>query len=229
MHGVYCQSRTYPTRCPDCRTPVFFFSCRCGSKVFFEALGIPWPVHDCRPTAAGGPGTGSGPTFGLEPERASAIVRSFASDRGLDVPELSWERTPEIDPEYVERARRAVGRPAPIVRAVPSGPPRDLLGVVRAVVPALEPATRWGVRPGSLLERHLHHHVPAKVVQVTVHVGGLGETQIESYTVWIPAGAPGTGHVESDTVVTLTVRAVRLQGVEPFWLATSIEHVRGDP
>src|SRR5690606_17686842 len=36
-----------PTKCPHCKEPVFFFSCDCGSKVFFDDLGDPWPIHDC--------------------------------------------------------------------------------------------------------------------------------------------------------------------------------------
>ena len=26
---------------------VFFFSCSCQSAVFFESLGVPWPIHAC--------------------------------------------------------------------------------------------------------------------------------------------------------------------------------------
>ena len=46
-HGWWCGARTYPTRCQYCRAEVFYFSCNCGSKVFFDKLGWPWPVHDC--------------------------------------------------------------------------------------------------------------------------------------------------------------------------------------
>lgn len=46
-HGWWCNAHTYPTRCPYCGAEVFYFSCDCGSKVFFDSLGWPWPVHDC--------------------------------------------------------------------------------------------------------------------------------------------------------------------------------------
>jgi len=35
----------FPTRCPDCSEAVFYFDCTCGSKVFFDFPGDPWPVH----------------------------------------------------------------------------------------------------------------------------------------------------------------------------------------
>lgn len=33
--------------CPVCRAPVFFYSNQFGSKVYFDALGPPWPKHPC--------------------------------------------------------------------------------------------------------------------------------------------------------------------------------------
>lgn len=46
-HGSWCQAKTHPTRCPSCKRQVFYFSCSCGSRVFFEKLGEPWPKHFC--------------------------------------------------------------------------------------------------------------------------------------------------------------------------------------
>jgi hypothetical protein len=46
VHGSWCGARTYPIRCGHCGQQVFYFSCNCGSKVFFEALGDPWPIHE---------------------------------------------------------------------------------------------------------------------------------------------------------------------------------------
>ena len=46
-HGSWCNAATWQTKCPSCKAPVFFFQCDCGSKVFFDELGDPWPQHDC--------------------------------------------------------------------------------------------------------------------------------------------------------------------------------------
>ena len=46
-HGWWCGAVTWPTKCLGCSEPVFFFQCNCGSKVFFDELGAPWPIHDC--------------------------------------------------------------------------------------------------------------------------------------------------------------------------------------
>lgn len=34
-------------RCPVCQTPVFYYQSPFGGRVFFDALGIPWPKHPC--------------------------------------------------------------------------------------------------------------------------------------------------------------------------------------
>ena len=46
-HGPRCNARTYPTTCRRCRSRVFYFSCDCGSLVFFDNLGPRWSGHNC--------------------------------------------------------------------------------------------------------------------------------------------------------------------------------------
>lgn len=46
-HGEDCKSLTIPTRCTTCGDSVYFFKCECGSRVFFDSLGHPWPIHRC--------------------------------------------------------------------------------------------------------------------------------------------------------------------------------------
>lgn len=41
-------STTIPNAlCPVCGALVFFYQNECGSRVFFDSLGIPWPKHPC--------------------------------------------------------------------------------------------------------------------------------------------------------------------------------------
>ena len=47
FHGPFCRTYVKPTMCDFCSESVWFFACNCGSKVFFEALGAPWPQHCC--------------------------------------------------------------------------------------------------------------------------------------------------------------------------------------
>lgn len=45
-HDASCQTRIWETRCPSCGSVVFFFSCSCGSKVFFDLNHPPWNPHE---------------------------------------------------------------------------------------------------------------------------------------------------------------------------------------
>jgi len=47
-HSNSCYTKTFPWNCPDCKEKVYYLSCTCGSKVFFNSLGDPWPEHKCR-------------------------------------------------------------------------------------------------------------------------------------------------------------------------------------
>jgi len=47
-HKPGCVTKTFITQCPDCKRDVFFFSCNCGSLVYFDELGFPWTIHSCK-------------------------------------------------------------------------------------------------------------------------------------------------------------------------------------
>ncbi|RYF37869.1 MAG: cold shock domain-containing protein [Cytophagaceae bacterium] len=51
-HGPFCfKEFCFKTRCKRCNDDVFYYQCSCGSKVFFDTLGDPWPRHDCSQSA----------------------------------------------------------------------------------------------------------------------------------------------------------------------------------
>ncbi len=47
-HREDCKTYLNKTRCPDCGDNVFYFSCTCGSKVFFDLDVPPWNPHEHR-------------------------------------------------------------------------------------------------------------------------------------------------------------------------------------
>lgn len=48
VHGEKCNSKTIPMNCRYCGQEVFYFRCDYGCKVFFQELGDPWTIHDCK-------------------------------------------------------------------------------------------------------------------------------------------------------------------------------------
>jgi hypothetical protein len=45
-HREDCKSLIYSTNCPDCGALVYYFSCSCGSKVYFNLKEPPWNPHE---------------------------------------------------------------------------------------------------------------------------------------------------------------------------------------
>lgn len=94
-HGIYCYTKTYPTNCPTCRQPVFFFSCSCGSKVFFDDLGSPWPIHYCKKLEIVDAITlfkGSEYLTDIEIRRR---IMEFARSRNFEIDEIAMEAIEE--------------------------------------------------------------------------------------------------------------------------------------
>lgn len=46
-HKSSCLTRAFSTKCRYCGEEVFYFFCTCGTKLLFESLGPPWPIHNC--------------------------------------------------------------------------------------------------------------------------------------------------------------------------------------
>lgn len=44
-HREGCESKMWSTNCLDCGEKVYYFTCSCGSKVFFELNTPPWSPH----------------------------------------------------------------------------------------------------------------------------------------------------------------------------------------
>ena len=125
QHHPSCQTRTYPTKCPDCGMRVFFFSCSCQSAVFFESLGVPWPIHECssvRYERLRG--------RGLSAADAGFTVHIEHLRRGRIVPEGVAEAM-EVDAK-VEAARRASPKKTIYTDVLPDEN-RDFAGTVMSI------------------------------------------------------------------------------------------------
>lgn len=154
-HGWWCGSRTYPTTCRECGASVFFFSCDCGSAVFFDDLGWPWPEHFCRENHA---------------SREPLIV---AKDYAKTVSD-NFEKLPR------RPVHQAVRRdPTNLISIVEIG----ILREVEAIVDL--PAKCGVTRADSLGSAFLGDLASVEYGQITVHSGDLSKGDTQSYTAFI--------------------------------------------
>lgn len=218
VHGMMCGSRTWPTKCPTCREEVFFFSCTCGSKVFFDELGAPWPVHSC---------------FA---QKQKSLVDSVASEAismvesTIDPTSRRWRE--RIDESFAQtiRQRRERSTLDPIVHMAPKrGPARQLVGVLREWQQAANPFKEFRLPDTAMSRAMLGPLGNGPVAKLTIHVPSA-DPEVESYTLWLPRSLITTP-CENGLTITASV-CMRSAGPGHVWWATQFalvtdeEHLR---
>jgi len=83
-HGENCKTRIWKTTCPECGDVVYFFSCTCGSKVYFDLREPPWNPHEerCIPYLM---------RYLLDVEQLSStrlkqVIEHYSQEKGVPIP-----------------------------------------------------------------------------------------------------------------------------------------------
>jgi len=123
-HAASCSTKTWHTECPECHKPVFF-SCTCGSKVFFDALGDPWPHHSdtCLFAKVRELRDSDGPPL----HEVKDLVETEARRRQVSVP-------PAVAALFRASGYRETGVPT-MLRLTPGVEERDFIGVITGFNP----------------------------------------------------------------------------------------------
>ena len=221
VHGPSCNATTFPTTCRLCSTPVFYYSCECGSKVFFEELGYPWPIHDCLVTNQ--PVDNSPSTY--RPIADVSLYRGIDENHGL-LPGLVHAPR-ELDPVAVRNLRQSHDLARDTVRMDPLGSIAvDITGVVHArVAPNL--ARRLGVQEGTIGYELLRKEIGSgELVQFTLVVDEIGQDpaaiDFQSYTFICKSGSVNHGIVPG-TIVQVKLVQLQVLGSFPFWYSEKVE------
>lgn len=211
-HGPWCGTQTWPTKCPSCREEVFFFSCLCGSKVFFDSLGFPWPEHSC--------GAGAD----VRPQAVPGARPDLISTESMDPRFLQWRG--RIDERVASSAKEASSGKDQIVAVAPCrGAPHHRVGVLREVTLDADPFRAFKT-PRTAMGMALLGPLGNKPVsRVTMHVYSVVDDEIESYTVWLPRSVLAAARVERGMTVDLRFQ-MRPAGTDHVWWARQCELVQ---
>ena len=228
VHGIICNTKTFPTKCPRCSAGVFYFSCDCGSGVFFDELGEPWPVHYCvgghhRPRGTAGPDYEGPSSWGST--RDVSTLRGTARRADL-LPELR-SGTQSIDPEIVLHVRESQSRQRDTMAIDAMGSiPIQVVGVVQhRSAPDL--AKRYQLGRDSIGFAHLASRIgDTDPVQITVRVDEIATDPAAidyfSYTFLCPRSQVGKS-VRTNVVLQARLDPVEVLGVGKVWLTQSVE------
>ena len=199
----------------------FFFSCDCGSKVFFEALGYPWPIHDCLSTTI---------PVDTRPSTVPSIpgvsfYRGLRDNDGLMRGLVHAPRN--LDPSASNRLRESQKHSRETVRMDPLGSsPVDLIGVVQdRGKPNL--ARRLGIQEGTIGYALLRQKVGSgDLVQLTILVDDLGQDpaaiDLQSYTI-ICKSSSVSKRVVAGSIVNAKLAQAEVLGGKTFWYSEDID------
>lgn len=214
IHGWWCNARTYPTTCRYCGQAVFYFSCDCGCKVFFDYLGDPWPKHLCI-------------------QYIEATYGRAMAQRLLEIQDLSPGRLDDvihIDPAYAQailsRQAESLSRIPRLVRQDPSEGTRVKdIGYLREIG---SPTDFYDVfdLPRSVFSRALlGNRADREYVQITVHTGDLSRADGDSYTGFVESSLLANSRIKRGELVRFSLISWGVPGRDPIWLCNGIEKI----
>ncbi len=214
QHGLSCRTHTFPTKCKYCGDDVFFFSCTCGSRVFFDELGWPWPEHDCafsrsdqrwarerrRTKLPGG---------GVRVEISDGVIAVRRGERSS----RSWDIDPEIATVVKQEAQSRASHP------IESKPPGadwtvDVVGIVRELDRRVDVYQRLRLPRTILSKSFLGDLGSGEWGRVTIHVL---ESVIYSYTAWIPTSLIPAEGLRLGVTVSATLQRFDVHKIAREW------------
>lgn len=231
VHGFWCHTKTFPLKCRFCGEQIYYFSCAHQSRVFFDELGWPWPIHRCGPAApAADPGGGT--SYAGPSGWGSAIgVNIFVDNPGSIDLLPGWRRgTDSVDPVLLKRVRGNGNPNREIMRLAPRGAQSvTAVGVVREFTPRPNLAKRYGLERGSIGYRQLARLLgDADPAQVTLFVDELDEDpaaiDYSGYTFLCRRELAGQG-VRPGAVIAVRLAPQEVWGVDWFWVAQTLERL----
>ena len=213
-HGPWCNTVTFKTKCPGCRDSVFFFRCDCGSRVFFDELGSPWPIHDCDTSW----------TRKLQRTTDTTGKITVALSEGITV-----SRDPDsfgIDSSIIDRVHQAekVHQPDPFVAVEPEDNAAcSVVGVLREITRNACPFKKYLLEETAIGRAMLGSLGKQKMGRITVHVPLTTKAQAKSFTLWIPTTLIEDSRIICGLAVSLTVKSVGIPQHGYAWFSDEFE------
>lgn len=216
-HGYWCNSRTYPCKCPGCGDSVFFFHCDCGSRVFFDELGQPWPIHDCE--------TSWTRNLVRKKEASGRITVRLNNNIVVIRPPESFEVDGEFVSKHLERARKNIQDP--IKRIDPSESSDktfEVVGVLREkkveadVVKALRLSNVT-----AMTAAFLGPLAKGKWGKATLHESDAAKDMLNSYTIWVQSDVMSDVRNSIGVMINAQIEPLRVPGAPAVWLCRSYQ------
>lgn len=108
-HSFDCQTSIFPTRCRYCEEDIYFFSCTCGSKVYFDLPEPPWNPHENRCIKYLIHYYEKEENYSIQ--HIQGIVKRYAEEKGLIIPAEVSDYLDEVSKTGSKRKSKSIIRP----------------------------------------------------------------------------------------------------------------------
>ena len=222
-HGYWCSTRTFPLTCKFCGSRIFFFECDHESRVLFDSLGPPWPLHDCLTTVSK---STPSPTHNDSYDALQGVQFSVRDNRTSGLLPGLRRFSGGIDPTIVTRVGQSESSSRDTMRVDPMGGEETHIGTVTHLGKvSLE--KRFGIASDSIGARMIYDFLNSSdIAQVTILVDELAvdpdAEDLMSYTFWCSAERLPKSLAESD-LISATMSPVDFMGVGITWVASAVE------
>lgn len=222
-HGSWCNTRTFPLTCKYCSSRIFFFRCDHESRVLFDSLGWPWPLHDCltpdpppspNPTDADIFQALQGVQFSVRNDKTSGLLPGMKLFNG------------SVDEVIATRVGSSESATRDTVRIDPLGGEETHIGLVTHLSEvSLE--SRFIIASESIGARLIAGMLGGlTAVQITILVDEIASDpdalDLMSYTFWSNPKLVPKGLSESD-VISVTFAPADLAAAGRRWVASGVE------
>lgn len=203
-------SCTIPTRCRYCGAKVYFYTDEFGSKVFFDELGPPWPIHSC---------TGYEKAYQDSWRCTSGPVGRFIRTENGELVHAD---------EYLKhvQSERATGKKwdRPITAVHPrAGRSIYEIGVVRDIISKVNVFKKFNLKSDTRLCRQFLGDLAAEsVTQVTLYADDATSGKLASYTFFVwQTTWHALGAVKEDLLY-FKLEGKPIPGRFAYWMCTDI-------
>ena len=192
--------------------------CDCGSKVFFDELGYPWPLHDCeiswtRRLKRTKEETGQ---ITVELSPGISVIRTVSDTFGIDENLVAKVRA---------RFQKQTIDPIAAIEAINRNP-IIITGILRDLAQIANPIKNYQLNDTAMSRAMLGPISAQPIGKITVHVPTTSGGQLNSYTVWVPTLLLNDSRLVRGITVSLTINGVPLPGRGYAWFCNRFEMVR---
>ena len=218
-HSSSCLTRAFKTSCRYCDEKVYYFFCTCGTKLLFESLGPPWPIHYCLDEVEDIIDVITD-TYGTVDQSALNRIRIISEERGF---ELSDETVDKLKSYLTKNDKKQIRR---IIQ--PSDQETLVIGIVMSIRHNINFFKRLNIENTPIGKQLLGQFGKESFAEITVRTSPNQENIIEEYIVFLPESIVTRIKLrEKDSVVT-KINSQMIALIENYWCVEFIDKIKRD-